>query len=176
MRYHLLLLGLLVFLFNLNLDAKTYYVATTGNDNNTGDIDHPWATWQKAVTVSVPGDTTYIRGGIYKPTNYIGFTSCIGICIIPGDRMGVSGTADAPICYFNYPGETPILDGSLMTTSINGWLGGIDVQYAQYIHFRGLTVCNIHQSPPDFSRTRLRTGQCHPDVRGLTMSEIPCRR
>jgi hypothetical protein len=131
----------------LNLQAATYYVATSGDDNNPGTIGLPWATWQKAVTVSVPGDTTYIRGGIYKPTNYIGFSSTIGICIIPGDGMGVSGTADAPICYFNYPGETPVLDGSLMTTNIHGWLGGIDVIYAQYIHFRGLTVCNIHQSP-----------------------------
>jgi hypothetical protein len=129
-----------------------YYVSPTGDDSNPGTITEPWRTWQKAVYVSVPGDTTYIRGGIYKPTNYIGYFSAIGMSIIPGDGVGVSGTAEAPICYFNYPGESPVLDGSLMTTNVYGWLGGIDIQQAEYIHLRGLTVCHIHQSPPDFSR------------------------
>lgn len=143
-----------------------YYVAPDGDDDDPGTIDEPWATWQKAVTESVPGDTTYIRGGIYQPTDYIGFTSTIGIVIIPGDDLGVSGTASAPICYFNYPGERPILDGSLMTTNIYGWLSGISVQNAEYIYFRGLTVRHIHQSPPDFSREQ----KPYSEVYGISSS------
>lgn len=153
MKKSLICFFLLFYLTVSSLSGQhVYYVATDGNDDNPGTIDKPWATWQKAVMESLPGDTTYIRGGIYQPVDFIGYTSSIGMAINPNDGMGVSGTADAPICYFNYPGERPVLDGSLMTTNIHGWLGGIGVLYAEYIYIRGLTVRHIHQSPPDFSR------------------------
>jgi hypothetical protein len=91
-----------------------YYVAPWGNDTNSGSFEKPWATWQKAVTVAVPGDIIYIRNGVYKPSK------------------------------FAYPGETPILDGSLLSPK-DGWIQGMTIEYAQFLHFKGLTVRNMHQ-------------------------------
>src|SRR5262249_2829821 len=46
--------------------AATYYVATTGNDSNTGSQAQAWLTLQKAANMVVAGDTVYIRGGTYS--------------------------------------------------------------------------------------------------------------
>lgn len=140
----------------LNVSGNTYFVSTTGNDNNPGNFTRPWKTWQKAVEVSQPGDITYIRGGVYLPTTYImngGWnTGVIGMRIFPSDGMGKSGTANKPIRYFAYPsdwesGNYPILDGSLMTPNSQGHFMGIDIERAEHIHLKGLTVRNINQVP-----------------------------
>lgn len=46
--------------------SKVYYVAPIGNDNNNGTKNQPLATIQKAQELVNPGDTVYIRGGLYK--------------------------------------------------------------------------------------------------------------
>jgi len=45
-----------------------YYVATTGSDANAGTLAEPFATIQHAADVMEPGDTCYIRGGVYRET------------------------------------------------------------------------------------------------------------
>ena len=80
--------------------AKTYYVATNGDDNGQGTFYSPWATWQKAFVWAKAGDTVYIRGGIYYVTDEVG-----------GCDLTTSGTQENYINIFNYPGETPVLDG-----------------------------------------------------------------
>lgn len=47
------------------LTAKEYYVATNGNDANTGSIDSPFATLARAQAEVEAGDIVYIRGGRY---------------------------------------------------------------------------------------------------------------
>ena len=47
------------------LNAKEYYVATNGNDANSGSIDSPFATLARAQSEAAPGDIVYIRGGKY---------------------------------------------------------------------------------------------------------------
>lgn len=47
----------------------TYYVSTTGNDENDGSIDNPWLTIAHAVTTVNgygPGNNIYINNGIYN--------------------------------------------------------------------------------------------------------------
>ena len=51
---------------------------------------------QDAVDAAAPGDTIIIRDGIYRENVTI----------------RVSGTANLPIVIRNYPGETPVLDGT----------------------------------------------------------------
>ena len=46
--------------------ANTYYVSTSGSDNNAGTLSKPWRTIQKAANVAVGGDTVLIRGGTYN--------------------------------------------------------------------------------------------------------------
>ena len=54
------------------LTAKEYYVATNGDDANTGSIDSPFATLARAQAEVKAGDIVYIRGGRYimEESNY----------------------------------------------------------------------------------------------------------
>ena len=46
--------------------CQTYFVATNGNDHNSGlTPDKPFATFQKAVAAVRPGDTVLIKAGVY---------------------------------------------------------------------------------------------------------------
>lgn len=122
-----------------------FYVATWGNDNNPGTYELPWSTWQKAFREAKPGDTVYIRGGVYfsydvntiNPEAY-------------GGGIGYSGTADAPICYFGYPGEWPILDCIYHCDSIvypygDIYNSAIDLSYVEHIHFKDFEIRHVFQ-------------------------------
>ena len=48
---------------------NTYYIDTKlGKDSNKGDIDNPFKTISKFSNVCVPGDTCFIREGVYYET------------------------------------------------------------------------------------------------------------
>lgn len=85
-----------------NAVPTTYYVATTGADNNAGTSAAPFKTIQKCATVAVAGDTCLINAGTYretvKPTN--------------------SGTAGNPITFKPVVGATVKVDG---TDAVSGW-------------------------------------------------------
>jgi hypothetical protein len=117
--------------------ASTYYVAPWGDDDGLGTFKHPWATWQKAIRTARAGDTVFFRGGIY-------YTTSTQSCVPPA--YGHSGTRDKPICYFNYPSETPILDGINCTTPKSGLtFQGEEGTKVSNIHLRGLHVRNFNQ-------------------------------
>jgi hypothetical protein len=136
-------------LVSLIANSATYYVATTGNDGASGDITHPWVTWQKAFITAVAGDTVYFRGGVWEPTTqwYGGNNICY---IKPTSGIGHSGTPGNPICYFNYPGETPILDCKYIHTAGN-YNTCLLIQDADFLNFRGLTIRNVYQRTSNVS-------------------------
>ena len=76
-----------------NIETKangtTYYVAKDGNDSNPGTLAEPWLTIGKANQELQPGDTVYIREGVYQES------------IAPIN----SGTSGKYITYQNYPDE-----------------------------------------------------------------------
>jgi hypothetical protein len=98
----------------------TYYVSFDGDDANPGTADAPWATFQHAADSAQPGDAVCFRGGTY-----------------PGDETHLtqSGTAEAPITFIAYPGETPILDGG-------GSMGELLIldQGTSYLRISGFTL------------------------------------
>ena len=122
-----------MFLISVDAFPSTYYVAPTGgNDSNPGTISQPWATWQKAFDAANAGDTVYFRGGVWTPSNYA--------TLDPTLSHGHVGTHDNPICFFNYPGESPIFDGTNITNGLT-----ILIDHTSYIKFRGITVRNNFQ-------------------------------
>ena len=76
--------------------GTTYYVSTGGNDLNSGSILLPFRTIRKVTGLVKPGDTVYIRGGIYHESN----------------TFYTNGASDAPIVISGYAGETAVIDGS----------------------------------------------------------------
>ncbi|MGL5935843.1 MAG: hypothetical protein ACRCZI_09500, partial [Cetobacterium sp.] len=66
------LLGVLC--WPLTANATIYYVATTGDNANDGlTLETPWRTVNKASTTMLPGDTTFVRGGLYVETSGVRF-------------------------------------------------------------------------------------------------------
>jgi hypothetical protein len=121
----ILLAGLFI-ASRFELNANNYYVSPIGsNDSYSGSITKPWATWQKAFNTASAGDTVYFRGGVWYPTTFV---------IYDGSGPGHSGTYSNPICYFNYPGETPILDLSHYSYTIS--VAGLDIRNVTYVTIR----------------------------------------
>lgn len=106
---------------------QIFYVSPSGNDSWNGSMpergvrnDGPFATLEVARDAirdlkrrnALPaGATVYVREGLYELAE--------PLVLSPVD----SGTAQAPITYANYPGETPLISGG---RRISGWqpLGG----------------------------------------------------
>ena len=100
-----------------------YYVATTGNDSNTGTIDQPWRTIQHAADIMVAGDTVYIMAGTYNER------------VIPQN----SGSSGKYITYTAYPGDTVTIDGTGIAIP---WGGLIEIENKSHINVSGLRIVN----------------------------------
>lgn len=97
---HLFMFAVLVLFSTVGseLFAADYYMATNGSNSNLGTFAEPWTTLEYSLTQLSPGDTLYIRGGVY-------YEHAIS--------TGLSGTAMAPITIQSYPGERAVLDGGV---------------------------------------------------------------
>jgi len=88
--------------------SKVYYVAPNGNDANPGTKNKPLATVHHAQDLVNPGDTVYIRGGVYNVTQDQ-FAQKVNV-FDSYAYLNKSGTPNARINYWAYPGETPVFD------------------------------------------------------------------
>ncbi len=77
--------------------GTTYFVSPAGDDEADGSFDRPWGTLHKAAETIEAGDTVYVRGGTYRPTQRVLFKY---IDAPPGHRTRIIG----------YPGETAVFD------------------------------------------------------------------
>lgn len=76
--------------------GPTFFVdAAKGDDASDGSKETPWRSVQFGVKRLKPGDTLYLRGGVYHETVY----------------LTRSGTAEAPVTVAAFPGELAVLDG-----------------------------------------------------------------
>ncbi len=99
---------------------KVFYVAPDGNDRNSGDINAPFKTIERArdevrkYTENMSGDIyVYLRGGEYYVHETIQF----------GDQDG--GTNGYSVYYKNYDGEEPIIYGGEKITGWKNYRGNI---------------------------------------------------
>ncbi len=76
---------------------KHYVDTNRGNDQQDGREATPWKTLRHALRQLAPGDTLYLRGGVYYEHPV----------------LTRSGTAEAPITISAYPGEVVVIDGGL---------------------------------------------------------------
>jgi hypothetical protein len=110
----LLLYSFLLLAVAPQIEARVFYVSTSGVDGRTGTISDPWRTIGYATILLRTGDTLYVRGGVYhevlNPT--------------------YSGAAGAPIVYSAYPGEYVLIDGPLdgKHEIVTQWLNYIIIQ------------------------------------------------
>jgi len=98
-----------------------YYVATGGKDSDPGTLGHPFRTLGAAINVAEPGDTIFVRGGVYSCSSTI--------------HIYKSGEQGKLIRLRAYQGEIPVFDFS--ATRGHGFLfkGG-------FWHLKGLSVAN----------------------------------
>lgn len=94
-----------------SLSGKVQYVATNGNDGNSGNVSAPYATLAKAYATSSANDTIVLRGGEYRQGN---------ITITPAK----------PVKVIAYPGETPVFNGASKVSG--GWTDEGALKYRSY--------------------------------------------
>jgi hypothetical protein len=99
------------------------YIAPDGDDANSGTIDQPFGTFPKAILEAMPGDTIYVRGGVYDITSTITITAV------------KNGSENQLYTLTAYNDEVSILDFSAQSMGSKG----ISLR-ANYWHIKGLQV------------------------------------
>ena len=88
--------------------GKVYYVALHGNDNNTGDINSPYATLNYAADIAIDyGDIIYVMDGTYTIDSQISLSSGVNI----------EGTRNLPTFNCTYNGTCLYLNSPEGTNS-----------------------------------------------------------
>jgi hypothetical protein len=104
----------------------SYYVSTSGNDNNPGTLGSPWRTIQHAANTVAAGDTVFVRAGVYN--EHV--------------NVPVSGNATAGYTTFqSYPGETATVDGAGLDVP-NGQYGLFNIDRQSYLIIQGFEIRN----------------------------------
>ena len=81
----------------IGIPGEYYVDALKGDDAATGTLSAPWKTLHNSIPRLKPGDTLYLRGGVF-------FEKEVSI--------PVRGTPARPITIRNFPGESPVIDGA----------------------------------------------------------------
>lgn len=111
--------------FTMAASAADIYVSTTGFNGQAGTIDQPHRNIDYAADRAKPGDTIFVRAGEYR------------------ERLSPSksGTSSNRIRIKNYPGESPIIDGT--GQSVGGQTAMVDIGNESYITLDGFQIRNL---------------------------------
>ena len=137
---------------------SVYYISPSGNDSTgDGSIQKPFLSVQKGIDLAYPGDTVYLRGGVYSIGNRI--------------NVNKSGTADERIVLTSVKHERAVLDFSGMADADANQ--GIRLT-GSYWHFYGFDVKGagdngllIERSKPDggtYDDVKERTDEAHDNI------------
>lgn len=128
----------------------SYYVSPSGSDSATGSLTAPFRTVARGISQLKPGDTLYLRTGLYREQV----------------NISVAGTAAARITVKSYPNEHAVIDGTgtgvadknalieILPTAQYFTLAGVGVQNSggrgitnrgNHIRLEGLKITNILQ-------------------------------
>jgi hypothetical protein len=106
------------------------YVSTNGQDSNPGTIEKPLRTIQHAANIAKPGDTVYVRAGMY----------CQQFAV------KVSGNAEQGFITFqNQPGEHAVLDGGCLTPP-EGESSMVKLTNVSFVRVQGFEISNYRTS------------------------------
>jgi len=123
-----------------NAAPTTYYVATDGDDANSGiDRQHPWRSIRHAAAKVNVGDTVLIAGGKY----------------FERIRLRVTGEVGSPISFRALPGERVEINGNNMTLNSGFVAGG-----KSHLRFDGFYFMQFNLFPND-SWSLLNNGEVH---------------
>jgi len=115
------ILAALLLLLAAQIQATTWYVATTGNDNNPGTLAAPFLTLPAAIEAANPGDEILLRGGNYTSQEIRINKSDLHLKSYPGEWAvitAVTDVEDVSVClWYNEPETT---GGSLERLEIVG--------------------------------------------------------
>jgi len=102
-------LFLSVLLSGTALAAESWYVAVDGDDAASGSLQQPFASIRRAQQAASPGDTVFIRGGVYRLAAPDPAAAASGLFarLIVLDKSGRPGS---PITYRGYADERPVFD------------------------------------------------------------------
>ena len=121
------------------LTAADWYVAPTGDDTALGALAQPFATIQRAQQAVFPGDTVFVRGGIYRMQEaQIAQRENVFARLFVLDK---SGTTGKPITYRAYQNEEPVFDCALVKPV--GLRVSAFYVSANWVHLSGLTVTGV---------------------------------
>jgi hypothetical protein len=106
----------------------SYYCAPEakgGNDSNPGTLEQPFFNLKKALALMEPGDTVFLRGGVYDYNETI--------------LLDKTGSDVERICLFAYANEIPVLD-FYRIGGTRGNARGFKVT-GNYYYMKGLEIC-----------------------------------
>jgi hypothetical protein len=110
------------------LSGPTYYVATTGNDANSGSAAAPWRTIQHAVSTVPAGGTVVVNAGVYN------------------EAVTITRSGNATAGYITVeaaPGVTATVDGTGLAVGNGGQQGLFTLYNANYVRVIGFEIRNF---------------------------------
>lgn len=113
--------------FIMTATVAPVYVALTGSDSNPGTIARPFLTLNKAVSVVIPGQTIYVRGGNYFYSDTITLTKSANDV----NRYKI----------WAYASEKPVLDFSGSPFGARGF-----TLIGNFWHLKGLEIKNAQDN------------------------------
>ncbi|MBL7818240.1 MAG: right-handed parallel beta-helix repeat-containing protein [Saprospiraceae bacterium] len=153
-----LCLSFLIFDF---LNAKTWYVATTGNDNSAGTLSAPFKTIPKAISSAAAGDIIELRGGTYS-SNEIRITkSNLTLRSYTGEWAIINAVMnDEDIASCIWYNEPDVVGGTLENLEITGgyyygvsfetnWDWGVPLNQRHGVSNITIRNCKIHDTGRD---------------------------